>query len=58
MLQLHGFELAERENVDQQFRQLTRKWSVKVKELIRVQRQEDVKEDLEYLAMTLENLNI
>ena len=48
-------KMAEQEEYD---RELTHKWCLKLRQLIRRQKEGETREDLEYLAAALENLNI
>ena len=48
-------KMAEQDEYD---RELTQKWYFKLRQLIRVQNEGQTREDLEYLAVALENLNI
>jgi hypothetical protein len=47
--------MAEQEEYD---RELTHKWCLKLRQLIRRQKEGETREDLEYLAAALQNLNI
>jgi hypothetical protein len=48
-------KMAEQEEYD---RELTHKWCLRLRQLIRRQKEGETREDLEYLAAALENLNI
>ena len=50
-------KMGEEQSFDPQFRELLRKWAIKVRELIRLQNREDTLEDLQYLAAALEKLS-
>lgn len=44
--------------LDLQMKELLRRWLIRIRKLTQVQRQQDTKEDLEFLAAALQNLNI